>query len=216
MDQMQTCLDILSVLLVLANLRLLGSSRLGACIATVAAQAVLLAASALLVNAENLDARLLTIVIISTTLKAVVLPALLRRAGRQSGATKEIDPFIGFTTSLLVGMVLLGLCFLISSPLTSAVAGSALLIPVALFTVVTGLLIIVSRRKAITQVLGYLAMENGIYAFGMAFAIQEPLMEEMGVLLDVFVAVFVMGIAIHHISREFDHIDTDKLSALKD
>ena len=69
---------------------------------------------------------------------------------------------------------------------------------------------------ALSQVLGYLAMENGIYAFGMAFAIQEPLMVEMGVLLDVFVAVFVMGIAIHHISREFDHIDTDKLSALKD
>jgi hydrogenase-4 component E len=206
----------LSVLLVLANLRLLGSSRLSACIATVAAQAVLLAASALLVNAENMDARLLTIVIISTTLKAGVLPALLKRAVRESGATKEIDPFIGFTTSLLVGMVLLGVCFLISSPLKSAVAGSALLIPVALFTVVTGLLIIVSRRKAITQVLGYLAMENGIYAFGMAFAIQEPLLVEMGVLLDVFVAVFVMGIAIHHISREFDHIDTDRLSALKD
>jgi hydrogenase-4 component E len=213
---MQTSLDILSVLLVLANLRLLGSSRLAACIATVAAQAVLLAAAALLVNAEKLDPRLLTIVIISTVLKAGVLPALLKRAIRQSGAAKEVDPFIGFTTSLLVGMVLLGVCFLISSPLTSTVAGSQLLIPVALFTVVTGLLIIVSRRKAITQVLGYLAMENGIYAFGMAFAIQEPLMVEMGVLLDVFVAVFVMGIAIHHISREFDHIDTDKLSALKD
>ena len=75
---------------------------------------------------------------------------------------------------------------------------------------------IVSRRKAIMQTLGYLAMENGIYAFGLAFAVEEPLLVEMGVLLDVFVAVFVMGIAIHHISREFDHIDTDRLSALKD
>jgi hydrogenase-4 component E len=78
------------------------------------------------------------------------------------------------------------------------------------------LLLIVSRRKAVTQTLGYLAMENGIYAFGLAFAVEEPLLVEMGVLLDVFVAVFVMGIAIHHISREFDHIDTDRLSALKD
>jgi hydrogenase-4 component E len=59
-------------------------------------------------------------------------------------------------------------------------------------------------------------MENGIYAFGMAFAIQEPLLVEMGVLLDVFVAVFVMGITIYHISRQFDHIDTDRLSALRD
>ena len=59
-------------------------------------------------------------------------------------------------------------------------------------------------------------MENGIYAFGMAFAVEEPLLVEMGILLDVFVAVFVMGITIYHISREFDHIDTDRLSALKD
>ena len=79
-----------------------------------------------------------------------------------------------------------------------------------------GLLLIVSRSKAVMQALGYLAMENGIYAFGLAFAVEEPLLVEMGVLLDVFVAVFVMGIAIHHISREFDHIDTDRLSALKD
>jgi hydrogenase-4 component E len=61
-----------------------------------------------------------------------------------------------------------------------------------------------------------LMMENGICAFGLAFAVEQPFLVEMGVLLDVFVAVFVMGIAIHHIGREFDHIDTDRLSALKD
>ena len=85
-----------------------------------------------------------------------------------------------------------------------------------LFVVLAIVLVIVGRRKAVMQALGYLAMENGIYAFGLAFAVEEPLLVEMGVLLDVFVAVFVMGIAIHHISREFDHIDTDRLSALKD
>ncbi|HSV94053.1 MAG TPA: NADH-quinone oxidoreductase subunit K, partial [Desulfobacterales bacterium] len=90
------------------------------------------------------------------------------------------------------------------------------LLTVALFTTAVGLMVIVSRRKAVTQVLGYLAMENGIYAFGMAFAIQEPLLVEMGVLLDVFAGVLVMGIAIYNISREFDHIDTDRLTALKD
>jgi hydrogenase-4 component E len=94
--------------------------------------------------------------------------------------------------------------------------GTKFLVPVALFTTMVGLLVIVGRKKAVMQALGYLVMENGIYAFGLAFAVEEPLLVEMGVLLDVFVAVFVMGIAIHHISREFDHIDTDRLSALKD
>jgi len=92
---------------------------------------------------------------------------------------------------------------------------SAFLFPGALFTTLTGLMIIVSRRKALTQVVGYLVMENGVYAFGAALAVQEPLLVEMGILLDVFVAVFVMGITIYQISREFDHIDTDRLSELK-
>jgi hydrogenase-4 component E len=210
-------MDILGVLLILTNLRLLGSSELTACIRAVALQAIILGAAALLVNAAQLDARLVAIVLVSTVLKAGMLPWLLRRAIREAGALREIEPFIGFTASLLVGLALLGLCFLIGSRLdASMVAGTDLLVPVALFTLVTGLLVIVSRRKAVTQVLGYLGMENGIYAFGMAFAIQEPLLVEMGVLLDVFAGVFVMGIAIYNISREFDHIDTDRLTALKD
>ena len=96
------------------------------------------------------------------------------------------------------------------------VEGPSFLVPVALFTMMVGLFLIVARKSAVMQALGYLAMENGIYVFGMAYAVEEPLLVELGVLLDVFVAVFVMGIAIHHISREFDHIDTDRLSALKD
>jgi len=214
---MPAALDILSILLILANLRLLGSSRLAACIRAVALQAVILGAAALIANRGELDARVIAIAVASTLIKAGALPWLLRRAIRESGAVREVEPFIGFTASLLWGVGLLGACLLIGAQLSPhAAQGSGLLLTVALFTTGTGLMIIVSRRKAVTQVLGYLAMENGIYAFGMAFAIQEPLLVEMGVLLDVFVAVFVMGIAIYNISREFDHIDTDRLTALKD
>lgn len=214
---MPAALDILSILLILANLCLLGSSRLAACIRAVALQAVILGAAALIANRGELDARVIAIAVASTLIKAGALPWLLRRAIRESGAVREVEPFIGFTASLLWGVGLLGACLLIGARLSPhAAQGSGLLLTVALFTTATGLMIIVSRRKAVTQVLGYLAMENGIYAFGMAFAIQEPLLVEMGVLLDVFVAVFVMGIAIYNISREFDHIDTDRLTALKD
>ena len=66
------------------------------------------------------------------------------------------------------------------------------------------MLLIVGRNTAVMQVIGYLAMENGIYVFGWALADRGTLLVEMGVLLDVFVAVFVMGITMHHISREFD------------
>ncbi|OPZ20246.1 MAG: Hydrogenase-4 component E [candidate division BRC1 bacterium ADurb.BinA364] len=214
---MRAWLDIVCVLLALANLRLLGSSQLISCIRTAALQAWLMGAAALLANATDLSIRLLAIVLFGTALKAVALPWMLRRAARESAARREVEPFIGYSASLLIGVALLGACFLIGSPLHEMdVVESNLFIPMALFTIATGLAIIVSRRKAVTQVVGYLAMENGIYVFGAAFAIREPLLVEMGVLLDVFVAVFVMGIMIHHIGREFDHIDTDRLSVLKD
>ena len=93
---------------------------------------------------------------------------------------------------------------------------SSLLMPAAFFTMMVGLFLIVSRKKALTQVLGYLVIENGIYTIGMALAQEQPLLIEMGILLDVFVAVFVMGITLFRIGREFDNIDTDLMATLKD
>jgi hydrogenase-4 component E len=89
-------------------------------------------------------------------------------------------------------------------------------VPVALFSIFVGLFLIVARRKAITQVLGYLVLENGIYAFGLGAVHDASMLVELGILLDLVVAVFVMGIAIFHIARDFDHIDTDRLMRLKD
>jgi hydrogenase-4 component E len=213
----QPWLDAVLVLLILSNLHLLGSSRLSACIRTVACQAVLLGIIPLLAQWGDVGPRLLMLIAVSTAMKAGVLPWLLRRAVREAGVQTEVEPIVGFTTSLLLGLGLLGAALHVAGKLPLPGAnGTTFLVPVALFTTMVGMLVIVGRRKAVMQALGYLAMENGIYAFGLAFAVEEPLLVEMGVLLDVFVAVFVMGIAIHHISREFDHIDTDRLSALKD
>ena len=88
--------------------------------------------------------------------------------------------------------------------------------PTALSTVWTGLLLIVSRKKAVNQVLGFLVLENGVFCFGLLLSEFMPIMVEAGVLLDLFAAVFVMGIVMFHINREFSSLDTEKLSALKD
>ncbi len=213
---MGLALDSVLVLLVLSNLALLGSSRLQACIRLVAAQAALLGILPLLADRGPLGFRVLLLALAGTVVKAVLLPWFLRRAVREAGVEREVEPIVGFTLSLLAGVALLGLSVRVAARLPLPAGGSDFLIPTALFTVMTGLFLIVSRVKAVTQVLGYLAMENGIYAFGMAFAVEEPLLVETGILLDVFAAVFVMGITIYHINREFDHIDTDRLSALKD
>ncbi len=214
---MKVWLDAVLVLLILTNLRLLGSARLTSCIRTVAAQAMLLGVLPLLAQAGGVTFRVLLLCATSTLLKAGVLPWLLRRAAREANVRNEVEPIVGFTTSLLVGLALLGLSIRVAGGLPlPGIESPQFLVPVALFTTLVGLFVIVSRVKAVMQALGYLAMENGIYAFGLAFAVEETLLVEMGILLDVFVAVLVMGITIHHISREFDHMDTDRLSALKD
>ncbi len=212
---MEPWIDLIAVLLILTNLRLLGTNRLAVGIQTVAGQAVLLAALGLLMNAGALGVRIVAVIGVSTAVKAGVLPWLLRRAAREAAVQRELEPLVGLTWSMGLGVVLLGLCFLIGRPLhLPGGVRAGILIPVSMFTIVTGLFMIVARKKAITQVLGYVAMD-GIHAFGLGFALHEPLLVEMGILLDVFAGVFVMGIAIYHISREFDHIDTDRLSALR-
>ena len=209
--------EALLVLLTLTSLWLLGSSRLLSCIAAVAAQGVLLG---LLPVAAGLDAPLWRILLqagISFGLKGIVFPLLLLRAARSVDVRREVEPFVGYSASLLIGVGMLALSLFVGRRLPLPVAGApALLVPAALFMTVTGLFIVVGRRSAIVQALGYLAMENGIAAFGMVLAEQEPLLVEMGTFLDAFVAVFVMGITIFHINREFDHIDADRLSSLKD
>jgi hydrogenase-4 component E len=212
---MEALQDALVVVLVLTNFRLLGSSRFAACVQTMAIQAVVLGALAMAMHAGHQTVRLGLFVAATVAVKGLLLPWLLRRAAREAGVRRELMPILGYTPSILTGAVLLGVSFWLAGPLRSAVPDSGLLLGAALFTMLSGLLLIVARRQALTQVLGYLEMENGVYAFGAAMAIQEPLLVEMGVLLDVLVAVFVMGIAVYHISREFDHIDTDRLSVLK-
>ncbi len=93
---------------------------------------------------------------------------------------------------------------------------SLLLVPASLATVWTGFLMLTTRKKAIMQVLGYLLLENGIFLFGLLLLEAMPFLVEVGVLLDLFTGVFVMGIIIHHISREFASISTEHLTELKE
>jgi len=208
-------IDALLVLLILTNLLLLGSSRITMCITLAALQGIILGVLTLLT--QPVDRELLLFALLSSAVKGYVFPWLLRRAQRVAGVTLEVEPLAGYTVSVLAGVGALAVSVWLSTRLPLPMpAAATLIVPVALFTLLTGLFLIVSRRKAITQVIGYLILENGIYTLGMVIARDEPLLVQLGVLLDLFVGVFVMGIAIFHISRAFDHIDTDQLVALKD
>ena len=208
--------DGLQVFLILTTFRLLASSRLLAGVQTVAVQGIVLGVLTLATHRAGLSLHIITLAGAMVALKGFIFPWLLVRALREANVRREIEPYVGYTPSILVGLCALGMSLWMGSRL-QLLAGSAsrLALPGALFVVLAGLFVIVARRTALMQVLGFLVMENGIYSFGVGRVGEMPFLLELGVLLDLFVAVFVMGIAIYHINREFDHIQTDRLDSLK-
>ena len=207
--------NLLLLLVILINFFALGSSRLAACIHAVALQGVVLALLPL--AAGGLTGHTLLLGAGALALKGALIPWLLLRAMREVRIRREMEPLIGFVPTLLIGALATAGAFIFADllPLAAGHQGG-LFIPTSLATLLTGFLLLISRRKAITQVVGYLILENGIFIFGILLAEAMPLMVEAGVLLDLLVAVFVMGIVIDQINREFSTLDTEQLSALKE
>lgn len=213
---MNTDLNLLIALAMGLNLVALGSSRLPSLIRVVAVQGVILGAMPVLMEHE-LDWRVLLVVLATVAGKGWAIPQLLRRAMRTAQIDRELEPLIGFVPSLLLGAggTVAALALAQALPLLPEHQGS-LLIPGALATVFTGFILLVGRNKAISQVCGYLILENGIYIFGLLLIRAMPLLVEAGVLLDVTVGVFIIGIIVDRIQRAFDSLDTRKLTALRE
>lgn len=210
-------LDTILVLIILSNLLLLGSSRMRVCIKTTALQGIIAGLLPLSLKVSEITLHLIALGLLTAGIKGVLFPYLLSRNLRNANANREVEPFVGYTASIIAGVIALVAAFKVDSIANLSLGSpSPLLVPVSIFTMFTGLFLITARRKAITQVLGFIVLENGIYAFGLSIVRNMPVIVEIGVLMDVFVAVFVMGIAVYHISREFDHIDADQLNLLKE
>lgn len=214
---MNDVVEMVLICIVLTNFALLGSSRLSACIRLVALQGVLLGFLTLAAPGSAVSVRAPILALTSTGLKGIAFPWLLSRALRDADVRREVEPFIGQSPSLLLGAAVLVASFWLAARLPPPTPGlSPLVVPIAFFTILMGFFLIVSRKTALSQVLGYLVLENGIYAFGVGVVEGTPMLVELGVLLDLLVAVLVMGIVVFHIGREFDHIDTDQLTVLRD
>jgi hydrogenase-4 component E len=208
-----TNLILLAVILI--NFFTLGSARLRACIRIVAVQGALLAL--LPITTHGLTVHSILLATGAFCFKGVIIPWLLLRAMQKVRIRREMEPIVGFVPTLTLGALTTAGTFLFADylPLLSA-HHEGLYVPTALATIFTGFLLLITRRKAITQVLGYLILENGIFIIGVLLSEALPLMVEAGVLLDLLVGVFVMGIVIDQISREFSTLNTERLSALKE
>jgi hydrogenase-4 component E len=212
---MNALADQLLVLCLLLNFAVTGTSRLGFSVRAVALQGVLLGVLPALIHPFSWH--LVAIVVGIIGVKGVVIPSLIGRAIRQAEIQREFEPFIGYISSLVLAALFTALAFVFAEKLPLAPEHEGLLfVPASIATLMCGFLILMGRRKAISQVIGYLLLENGIFIFGLLLADAMPAMVEAGALLDLLVGIFVMGIVINHISREFSSLDTSRLSALKE
>ncbi len=181
--------DILLVVVILLNFLVLGTPSLRMTIRGAAIQGAVLAVLPLLVH-RGFGWRVAAIAIATMAIKGILIPGLLEKAMRDIHIRHEVEPYVGFVPSLFLCAVGTGLAILFAGnlPLAPEHVGT-LIVPASLATLLSGFLVLTTRRKAISQVVGYLILENGI---------------------------FIMGIVINHIRQEFSSLDTDLLSELKD
>jgi hydrogenase-4 component E len=207
--------DQILVLVLLINFISLGTSRLIFSIRSVAVQGVLLGILPGLMHPFSWHLVAITVVIIAV--KGFVIPLLLSRAVRSAEIRREFEPFLGYVPTLLLGAVFTALSFGFAGKLPMLPDHqNYMFVPASIATLMAGFLVLTTRRKAISQVIGYLVLENGIFIFGLLLAEAMPVMVEAGALLDLLVGTFVMGIVINQINREFSSLDTSLLTSLKE
>jgi hydrogenase-4 component E len=209
-------LHIIQAVGLLTCFALLANSRIGACIRWLSCQGTVFGLVPLILHDDGLIPRIVLLSAANIALKGVVFPLLLLRIRARADFNREVDPFVSYIASILFGILALGLSVWLTSEMKPALARAPFaMLDSSIFLILVGLFLIVSRRKALMQVIGYLVLENGIFLFGVITVVGTPLLVELRVLLDAFVGVFVMGIAVFHINREFGSMDVDRLTALR-
>ncbi|MDO8281516.1 MAG: formate hydrogenlyase [Thermodesulfovibrionia bacterium] len=150
-------------------------------------------------------------------LKVILLPYILHVLIRRLKLQKEIEVVVNIPMTMLIGIALVIFSYHLTAPvreLSTLVTRSTL--AVALATVMIGMLMMITRKHAVTQIIGFLAMENGLFFAATSATYGMPLVVELGVALDVLIAAFIFGIFFFHIHTTFDSLDVEQMERLKE
>jgi hydrogenase-4 component E len=208
-------IDVLGALLLFTMLVILASGQLFRAIYAVALQAVFLGIAGAVLAAATGNPDLWVIAGITIVVKAFVLPWLLIRVVRTVQISREIEPAIPMTLTLIAAAGIVVLAFHLNAslgPVRQTITGNAL--PVGVTLILIGVLVMASRRKALVQMVGLFASENGIFFTAMAISQGMPLIIEIGVILDVVLGALVMGILVLRVRSSVD-TDIADLESLK-
>lgn len=216
---MMTAADILMALLLLSVLLSLASNRLMALVQIIAFQGIVVSIMPLALE-EGHEVSVVSLIFLASMLliKGGIMPGALYIAIKKVSTLREVEPYIGYHASILIGMILVMVAGFVSERLTPYMPPiHGMLLPTGLTTIGAGFFLMMSRHKAISQVIGYLMLENGIYLLGTALASEthSQYLLEFGVLLDLLAGVMIMGIILYRVNLTFDDMDTGLLENLK-
>jgi hydrogenase-4 component E len=210
-------LNLFASLLLLLSFSMLSQRRVVSLVNLLALQGVMLCAATLLLAWRTGQGHLYLSAALTFVLKVVLLPWLLYRLVRQLGVYWETEPLINASGTMLAGVLIVIFSFGLAQPiseLASTTTRSAL--GIAVSVILLAFLMMITRRKALTQVVGFLSMENGLFFGAMSATYGMPMVVELGVALDVLVAMLVLGVFFFQIREQFDSLDLHHLESLRE
>ncbi|MDD4637818.1 MAG: hypothetical protein PHI48_03870 [Bacteroidales bacterium] len=165
---------------------------------------------------KNINTLNLILILLETIIfKSLAVPLFLNYVLKRNHITREAEPFVPNFLSLIITTVIVIVTILLSDLMKEG-SFDKMFFVVALSTLFTGLYFIASRRKIITHVMGYLIIENGVFILSLAVGSEMPMLVNLGIMLDIFASVLILGIFLNKIGDVFKDIDVDQLSNLKD
>lgn len=209
--------DLCAVLLLLTCFAIVAQRRLSACVDLFALQSLFLAATAALVAFLTGIHHIYIAAALTIAIKALVIPRILKKVIERLNVSRELVMNVNIPAGLLICGALVMIAFFITQPIIPL--GYLLTrdsLAIALAIVLIGFFTMIARKKAVTQMVGFLVMENGLFLGATAAAYGMPLIVELGVFFDVLVAGLIVGIYTHRLQDAFDSIDTSTLTVLKE
>ncbi|TLY75577.1 MAG: formate hydrogenlyase [Gammaproteobacteria bacterium] len=210
-------LNACAALLLLLSFAMLSQRRVVTLVNLLAVQGGLLAVATLLLAWRTGQHHLYFSAALTAALKAAFLPWLLHRLIRRLEVYWDTEPLLNISGTMLMGLLIVVFAFGLAQPITqlaSTTTRSA--IGIAVSVILLAFLMMITRRKAMSQVVGFLSMENGLFFGAMSATYGMPMVVELGVALDVLVAMLVLGVFFFQIREQFDSLDLHHLESLKE
>lgn len=209
--------NILAAFILLTSFGLLAQRRIYGLLVIFAWQGFFLSLSAGIV-AHTADIKHLYIsALLTLVLKVIVLPYILYSLVNKLNIFRDVEPLVNIPTTLLIGIALVIFSYHLTAPVRElSTLFTRTTLAVALSTVLLGFLMMITRKKAVTQIIGFLAMENGLFFAATSATYGMPLVVELGVALDILIAALIFGIFIFQIRTTFDSLDLREMEKLKE